>query len=114
MMNLNTLKVSYHFQNDRQERKQRIDAIIDGNLGSAIFEEWYKDAWRVLTDTGLIVIVERNKELILTYYFATMRQVNNMYHCNGRKTPQAIINKVQKNVNAYNRLYNESLSKKVA
>ena len=76
MTNLRSLQISYHFQNDRQGRKQRMDAVIGNNWGQPVKEEWYKDAWRILTDVGIIFIVDMNKTKILTYYFATMRVVN--------------------------------------
>ena len=109
MIKLNELKVSYHFQNDRNERKAQIDAIINGNFGQVVIEEWYKDAWRCLTDTGLIAIVEPKKEIILTYYFAPMKTAQMMYRANFRKMPQAVANKIQKNANTFNKIYNDSI-----
>lgn len=44
MTNLKSLTVSSHFINDRQGRKQRMDAIIGDNWGQPVKEEWYKDA----------------------------------------------------------------------
>lgn len=107
MMNLAELKISYHFQNDRQGRKARIDSIINGNFGQVVREIWYKDAWRCLTDTGLIVIVNAEKWLILTYYFALPRNLTEMYM--GTKVPEAILNKCKKNAATYNKLYHESI-----
>lgn len=109
MIKLNELKVSYHFQNDRNERKAQIDAIINGNFGQVVIEEWYKDAWRCLTDTGLIAIVEPKKEIILTYYFAPMKTASMMYKAAFRKMPQAVANKIQKNANTFNKIYNDSI-----
>ena len=60
MTNLKSLTISYHFINDRQGRKQRMDAIIGDNWGQPVKEEWYKDAWRILTDVGIIFIVDMN------------------------------------------------------
>lgn len=107
MTNLKSIKVSYHFQNDRQGRKERIDRVVNGNWGSVVKEEFRKDAWRMLTDTGLIFILTPNKELILTYYFATGKTVNEMYH---GKAPKAITNRVNKNARAYAEIYNEGIS----
>lgn len=111
MIKLNELKVSYHFQNDRNERKAAIDTIINGNFGQVVIEEFYKDAWRCLTDTGLIAIVTPDKSLILTYYFAPMKTAAMMYKANFRKMPQAVANKIQKNANTYNKIYSESIKK---
>ena len=112
MMNLNDLKVSYHFQNDRTERKARIDSIVNNNFGQIVCEEWYKGAWRCLSDTGLIFIVNEQRTIILTYYFATLQVASCMYKAIGRKMPQAVENKVKKNACVYNRLYGKSISEK--
>lgn len=106
MTNLNNLQISYHFINDRQGRKQRIDAVIGNNWGQPVKEEWYKDAWRVLTDVGLIFIVDMNRTKILTYYFATMQVVNGMY--NG-KIPQAMVKRINKNARNYASIYDNKI-----
>jgi len=107
MTNPATLKVSYHFQNTRNERKARIDSIINGNWGSPVREVWYKDAWRIMTDAGLIFIVEPKKEIILTYYFATPSVAAGMFQ--GR-VPEAIKNKVRKNAQMYLEKYGEEIT----
>lgn len=111
MIKLNELKISYHFQNDRNERKTRIDAIVNGNFGQVVIEEWYKDAWRCLTDTGLIAIVEPKKEIILTYYFAPLKTAQMMYKASFRKMPEAVTNKIKKNAKTYLQMYHESVDK---
>lgn len=109
MINLNECLVSYHFQNDRQMRKQRIDAVLNGNLGQVIAEEWYKEAWRVLTDTGLMAVVTPDKKIIITYYFSTIEQAKMLYwHNYGRKVPEYLLNKINKNARMYNKIYGSS------
>lgn len=110
MMNLNEIKVSYHFQNDRQGRKQRIDEIIRGNFGQIVIEEFYKEAWRCLTDTGLCVIVSKDRNLILTYYFCPLETARMIYKAQFRKMPEAVENKIRKNQKTYKRIYQESLA----
>ena len=112
MINLTSIRVSYHFQNDRQGRKERIDRIINNNFGQVVLEEYYKGAWRCLTDTGLIFIVSEAKDLILTYYFAPMETVICMYKAMGRKVPQAVENKVRKNAKTYKRIYQENINER--
>lgn len=107
MMKLNELKVSYHFQNDRTERKMRIERIVNGNFGQIVLEEYYKGAWRCLTDTGLVVIVEPKRELILTYYFCPLNTARAMYRACQRKMPQAVENKIRKNAKKYVELYDD-------
>lgn len=111
MTKLNELKISYHFQNDRNTRKARIDAIINGNFGQVVIEEWYKGAWRCLTDTGLIAIVEPKKEIILTYYFAPLKTAQAMYKASFRKMPEAVANKINKNAKTYMKMFKESIDK---
>ena len=106
MTNLKSLTISYHFINDRQGRKQRMDAVIGDNWGQPIKEEWYKDAWRILTDVGIIFIVDMNRTKILTYYFATMKVVRGMY--NG-KVPNSMVKRLNKNAWAYTDIYNDSM-----
>lgn len=108
MTNLHNLQISYHFINDRQGRKQRIDAIIGNNWGQPVKEEWYKDAWRILTDVGIIFIVDMDKTKILTYYFATMRVVNGMYGGNN-KVPAAMVKRINKNARNYCDLYDTGI-----
>jgi hypothetical protein len=112
MINLTTCKISYHFQNDRQERKAKIDKIINNNLGQVVIEEWYRDAWRCLTDTGLIIIVSAKQDFILTYYFATMKKAKAMYHDAFKTMPQAVANKIIKNANTYSAIYHASISER--
>ena len=111
MIKLNECKVSYHFQNDRQERKQRIDAIVHGNLGQVVVEQWYKDAWRVLTDTGIMAVVTEDKNLILTYYFCPMETARLIFKNAGKKMPDYIANKIKKNAHEYNKLFKENFHK---
>lgn len=106
MTNLRNLQISYHFINDRQGRKQRMDAVIGDNWGQPIKEEWYKDAWRILTDVGIIFIVDMNRTKILTYYFATMSVVRGMY--NG-KVPQNMVKRLNKNARAYCDIYDNKI-----
>lgn len=107
MMNLTELRISYHFQNDRQGRKERIDSIVKGNWGQVIREEYYKGAWRCLTDNGLIFIIEDTKSMIMTYYFAVPEVVRGMYH--GKAIPQFLQNKIKKNARTYMDIYNEQI-----
>ena len=106
MIKLNELKVSYHFQNTRQGRDERINTITKNNWGQVVREEYYKGAWRCLTDTGLVFIVEESKTIILTYYFATMEVAIGMYHGN---VPEFMKKKIRKNATQYKNRYQENI-----
>jgi hypothetical protein len=114
MIKLNELKISYHFQNERNERKDRIDVIINGNFGQVVVEEWYKGAWRCLTDTGICAIVSENKDLILTYYFCPIRTAKMMFLTSGRKMPDYIRNKITKNQSKYSSLFHDDFARRPA
>jgi hypothetical protein len=109
MLNLNELLVSYHFQNDRAERKERIDAVLGGNYGQIIKQVYCKGAIRCLTDMGLIFIVNEQQTLILTYYFARKETIYQMYKGKLASVPSFIVKRVDKNARKYKKLYNDSM-----
>lgn len=108
MTNLRNCTISTHFLNDRQGRKERMDKVIGNNWGQPVKEEWYKDAWRILTDVGIIFIVSIDRSTIITYYFATMRVVNGMYG-GSNKVPSAMVKRINKNARNYCDLYDAGI-----
>lgn len=102
MLNLRTLKVSYHIQNDRDERLARVEKILNGNWGQVVAEEWYKDAYRCLTDTGLCFIVSGDRSTIITYYFCPMKTAKAICH---NKLSKAVEKKINKNLRSYASIY---------
>lgn len=108
MTNLHNIPVSYHFTHDRAERKARIDEVINGNWGQVIRESFATNVWHCLTDTGLIFIVNAEKTKIMTYYFATQAQAQQV--CN-KSCPKQVLKRIQKNASKYQNLYNEKVGK---
>lgn len=108
MTNLYNIPVSYHFQNDRSERKARIDAVINGNWGQVVRESFATNVWHCLTDTGLIFIVNAEKTKIMTYYFATPAQAQKV--CN-KSCSKQLLKRIQKNASNYQKLYEEKVGK---
>jgi hypothetical protein len=106
MINLRTLKVSKHYSNDRQMRQEQIETVVGGNWGTVIKEEYYKGAWRCLTDMGLIFIVDDSKTLIITYYLASGSIVSGMFHGN---VPKYINRRISDNARKYNEIYETSI-----
>jgi hypothetical protein len=108
MTNLREIPVSWHFANERKERKARIDEVINGNWGQVIRESFATNVWHCLTDTGLIFIVNADKSKIMTYYFATPAQAQQI--CN-KSCPKQVLKRIQKNAGKYQKLYNEKVGK---
>ena len=108
MTNLQNIPVSYHFTHDRAERKARIDEVIGGNWGQVVRESFATNVWHCLTDTGLIFIVNADKSKIMTYYFATPAQAQQI--CN-KSCSKQLLKKIQKNASKYQKLYNENVGK---
>ena len=102
MTNLKNLKISTHFINDRQGRKETIDRIICGNWGQVMKEEYIKGAYRCLTDTGLMFILNDSKTIIITYYFATCQHVQEMYRY---QAPKNILKKIRDNQRKFKAIY---------
>lgn len=108
---LRNMIFSAHFINDRQTRKEQIDAIIHDNWGQVYKFTFQHNVWNVLTDTGMVFIVNAEKTKIITYYFATVRQAVGI--CRG-SCPKAIIAKCRKNNKAYIELFNTPIKRHVS
>ena len=73
---------SYHVTNDRLDR---INYIIENiGFGEVIAErEWVDTAGkaciRQLTNTGLIIVLDANREKVVTMFVATVMQIKSMY-----------------------------------
>lgn len=74
---------SAHITNDRLDR---VNYIIDNiGFGEVIAErEWIDTAGkaciRQLTNTGIIIVLDPNKEKVVTMFVATVLQIKAMYH----------------------------------
>ena len=74
---------SAHITNDRLDR---INYIIDNiGFGEVIAErEWVdtigKACVRQLTNTGVIIVLDANREKVVTMFVATVLQIKAMYH----------------------------------
>lgn len=97
-IDLKKLKLSNHYKRDNKIREQIIDSIVEGNWGQIVKQEWYKGAYRCLTDTGLIFIVSPEKDMILTYYLARGGVAQGMFN---HKAPGYLMKKINKNANKY-------------
>jgi hypothetical protein len=104
---LDNLKISAHCLFNNKFRNDAINTIVSGNWGQIIKQEWYKGAYRCLTDTGLIFIVSPEKDKILTYYLARGSTAQGMF---GNKAPSYLLKKISKNASKYTQLFEEKLT----
>jgi hypothetical protein len=93
MMAINSLTFSFHASNDRADRIATIDKHI--GWGQIVKERYYRNAYHCLTDTGVILIVDDSRSIILTLYMADRRTLQAFY---GGKAPQYLVNRVRYNV----------------
>lgn len=88
---------SFHISEDRLDRACYIMQTV--GIGEVIKEELVRDeqgrfAWHCFTNTGVILIMNKDKSLVVTLYIATQARVSAMYKGN---TPSWIIKMVRKN-----------------
>ena len=107
MPSLYDLIYSYHVQNDRAERKERIDAVTAGNYGKIIrYARTTTRCIKYLTSNGLIFVVDDN--YVVTFYLARKDQIKAFYP--NEKVPARMYERVEKNIKIYNRIYDDTLS----
>lgn len=96
-----TYKTTYHSARERTDRSMKI--LTTTGIGNILMKELEVQpdnmiAYRCLTDTGVILILDQKEETVVTMWFATMEQANSFYaHC-GKKMPVGIRNQVKSNI----------------
>lgn len=93
MMSISSLTLSVHAYTERADRI----AIIDNSVGwgQIIKEVYEKGAYRCLTDTGVILVVDENRTTVVTLYLADRHMLHKMYNGNA---PRYMRNRIQYNV----------------
>lgn len=91
MITLESLTYSYHFQHDRAERLELFNRIGWGNIVKRAF---FNDKHFVLTDMGIIIIVDKDGHTLVTAYMADMTLLDWLYH--GR-VPSAMMKRLKYN-----------------
>ena len=84
--------MSNHLCNDREDRLTRIAMTI--GFGEVVKETYHKDGTSLLTDTGVMYIVDKPSRYIITVYVATVKEVVAMF--DGRP-PSYLVSKARKN-----------------
>lgn len=80
--------MSYHFRVERAERREAISAAV--GYGTIIKEKYTRTSEQIMknisgrymcvTDTGIIIIKNETKDVIITAYVATMRELLSIYN----------------------------------
>lgn len=93
MMPISSLTLSFHAYTERADRI----AIIDNKIGwGQIIKEVYEnDAYRCLTDTGVVLVVDKYRTTIVTLYLADRHMLHKMYNGNA---PRYMRNRIQHNM----------------
>ena len=89
--------ITYHISEDRLDRACYIMQTI--GIGEIIKEckcvdEKGRTSWQCLTNTGVLLVLDEHKKMIVTLYIASQPKVSAMYE---GKTPSWVINMVKKN-----------------
>lgn len=76
-----TKTVSYHAQVERQERISFIIDATKGEFGKMIcsVSDSSNNTKRVLTEKGIIIILDNDTERLVTMYFGTVAQITQLY-----------------------------------
>jgi hypothetical protein len=88
---------TYHISEDRLDRATFIMTTI--GIGEVIKEvkqidEKGRVSWQCLTNTGVLLVLDEKKEIVITLYIASQPKVSALYE---GKTPNWVFNMVRKN-----------------
>lgn len=84
--------MSRHLCEDRADRLTRIAMTI--GFGEVVKETYHVEATTLLTNTGVVYVVNKAQKYIITVYVATLDEVLAMYDGNA---PVSLVNKARKN-----------------
>jgi hypothetical protein len=89
--------ITYHISEDRIDRAYYIMETI--GIGEIIkeqrcFDEKGRISWQCLTNTGVLLVLDEKKEILITLYIASQSKVSAMYK---GKTPSWVFKIVRKN-----------------
>jgi hypothetical protein len=79
------MKMTQHAQKDRYARMMGI--ISERGIGEVLYERYNpeRDHFHILTDTGIVIIADSRKKIIITAYHANFKQAK--WIANGNKLP---------------------------
>ena len=92
------MEMSYHC---RVERKDRVQHIIDTiGLGQVVKEQFARERYICITDTGVTIIKSADKTKVITMYVTTYRELVSVYG-GQKKIPPYLKKKVDRNQTFY-------------
>ena len=79
-MDFTSLTISAHMTEDRMERYIKIQ--MNTGIGEPVVElkAWKKGRWLYITDTGVAVVVDDDKTILITMYYLTPEEVQEYLH----------------------------------
>ena len=99
-----TIQMSYHAHTERADRLAACIECI--GVGHVVYEvaNYRRDREAVtrVTSTGLVLIMNKNTNTVITGYAATPKQIAGIYQ---GKAPQSLFNRVKKNYEKFRFLY---------
>lgn len=90
MMTINSLSFSYHAGVERADRVAFIDERI--GWGQIIKEVYYHGCYHCITDTGVALVVDNNRQTIITLYLVDAMELQRTFNNN---TPKFLLKKVK-------------------
>lgn len=90
--------MSKHLLHDRADRRHNITKYF--GMGKPIIYVHEKTACRALTDTGIMLVLSNDKQVLITYYVATRSQAINVWRSaygENKCLPQWLYNKIMNN-----------------
>lgn len=89
--------ISYHISEERLDRAVFIQTTI--GIGEIVKEkrrvdEYGRVSWQCFTNTGVILVLSEDKQMLITLYIATQPKVSSIYD---GKCPQWVMRLVHRN-----------------
>lgn len=88
------MELTYHAKIQRADRIRMIEQKI--GFGTVIKEVYHNGCFQCLTNTGIILVKDDNRELLITAFVATQRELVMMYG-GTKKIPPYLRKKVDHN-----------------
>lgn len=96
-MDITKLQVSEHIKHDRLDRYVEIQ--MNTGIGEPIAQFKYQGKWQIITNTGVILIVDNQMKFLITLYYVNIDKATAIYRHNGQmKMPQALYETIQRNI----------------